>query len=100
MGYLNSTERSTLIARRTEYEEMLEVVKATYLSELAVPTEEYRFNSGEGSQQARRRKLNDLKEQIEWLEGEIDLINRRLKGSGIVTLNVRRKAGFGKRGGF
>jgi len=101
MGYLNSTERSTLIERRTEYETMLETVKATYTAELENPVEEYRFDSGEGSQRAKRRKLSELKEQIEWLEGEIDLINRRLKGSGIVTLNVRRKGGnrFG-RGGY
>jgi len=99
MGRLNSAERQTLIDRRTTYQSMLTKLQATYEAELEKPIEEYRFSSGEGAQQARRRKLSELREEMQWLESEIDLINRRLKGSGLVNLNMRRKAGYSDRSG-
>ena len=68
------------------------IAQATYDKLLADPNESYKFDSGDGSQQAKKRKLSDLKEQIEKLEAEICALQSRLKGNGVVSVSTRRTA--------
>ena len=46
------------------------------------PVESYSFGDGNGSQNARRRKISDYKDLISELESEIDGLERSLQGGG------------------
>ena len=56
------------------------------------PAESYKFDSGEGSQQLKYLSLKDMQDAIDRLEKEIDALGRKLNGTGIVNMNLRRKS--------
>ena len=88
---LNTTERNRireLIAVKEAQKEKAQTLLDTLLGE---EVESYRFDSGEGSQQAKRRKLTEVKEIIDSLQQEIDALYRRLECGGLTVINVRRK---------
>ena len=91
MTCINSTTRTRLLARLTKREASLVLAEASYDELLANNVESYRFDSSEGEQQTKRRKLQDIKEQVDSLQAEIDNIRRRLDGKGIVNMNLRRR---------
>lgn len=86
------TTRQILIERLEKKKAQLVIVEKTYEELLAEPNESYRFDSGEGSQATKKRKLSDLSEQIDKLEAEIDGICRRLQGKGLTQIALRRSA--------
>jgi len=90
MPCLTSTRRAALIIRLAKREASLVIAEATYDELLANPVESYRFDSTEGEQQTKRRKVADAKQQVDELESEIDSIRRRLNGTGVVNMNLRR----------
>lgn len=90
MSCLSSTRRTELLARLAKREASLAIVEGTYDELLASGIASYRFDSTEGEQQAARRKLSDVKEQIDSLTSEIDAIRRKLSGQGIVNMGLRR----------
>ena len=55
--------------------------------------EEYRFDSNEGSQRARRRKAEEIQKTITIWEAEIDWLSRKLECTSLGKLNLRRKTG-------
>lgn len=59
--------------------------------------EQYRFDSGEGSQSAQRRSLKELETVLSRLENKELRILRKLNGRSIVNIGLRRK-GYG--GGY
>jgi len=91
MSYLSTTERARIQALIDTKTAQLAIANATYEKLLAQDIEEYRFDSNEGSQRARRVKINDLKTQIDSLEAEIERLNRRLKSGGLVNVVLRRQ---------
>ena len=91
MAYIDSTVRAELIATRTELEAALTAINATYLAALGRrDVKEYRFDSGVSSQREEFRPLKELREERRYLQNEINRINQRLAGTGVVNLNVRR----------
>ena len=90
MSNLTAAQRTDILARIAEIEAQLTVANATYLKLLGKDTSEYRFDSGEGSQRARRVELTDMKDQIDSLMAERDRLQRRLETGGLVTVNLRR----------
>jgi len=60
---------------------------------LATTVEELRFDSGEGSQRSKQRKLGEHQEIIKALEADIDSICRRLQGKGLTSIVLRRRHG-------
>lgn len=53
--------------------------------------ESYKFDSGEGNQTTKYRKIEELQNLINSLEKQIESLQRRLSGTGIVNINLRRK---------
>lgn len=93
MSCYSSTRRAYILALIEQKETQLDKANATYSALLEKDHESYKFDSGEGSQQVKRVKLSDLKEQIDSLESQIDRLYRRLECSGLVNFNLRRKHG-------
>lgn len=53
-------------------------------------TESYLFDSREGKQQTTLRSPSVIYNEIRHLESEIERLYRRLSGTGIVSMNLRR----------
>lgn len=51
----------------------------------------YRLDTGEGSQQTKYRSLDELLRAISHMEATVESLYRRLNGTGLSNLNVRRK---------
>lgn len=85
--------RTELNLKLTRKKAQLETANITYEELLADGTESYKFDSGDGSQSAKKRKLQELKEQIDELESDISTIERRLSGRGLTNVGLRRKGG-------
>lgn len=85
------TRRQQLVDRLARREASLALAEATYNDLLNTGVESYRFDSTEGEQQAKRRKLNEVKRQIDELTSEIDSLQRKLNGGGLVNLGLRRR---------
>lgn len=92
MACISSAQRARLTADLAQVEAQLVIANASYTKALeAMDVEEYRFNSGEGSQMARQQDIKKLDAVIESLEARRDKIIRKLEGRGLVNLNMRRK---------
>jgi hypothetical protein len=75
-----TAKQAQLTAAYTAYEEII-----------AGKIQSYRFDSGEGEQQARYVDWKELGQIIEALEAQIDWIRRKLQtGGGLRAINVRR----------
>ena len=88
---LNSSERTRIRALIVEKEDQLAVANATYLKALQSDAEQYKLDTGEGSQMTKKRKLSEIKEAIDSLQQEIENLYRRLRCGGLVKMNLRRK---------
>jgi len=93
MTVLSSDTRTALIAKKADLESSLEAAYETLDKLIAGTADKYRFDSGEGSQSVTKRSMDDQLKVIDWLESRIDAIDRRLRGLGVVRMNVRRKFG-------
>lgn len=92
MGCLTSAQRTKIQAEITKKEAQLDLLNDSYLSAIQnSEVEEYSFSSGEGQQRTKRRRLKELRDEIEWLESAISLLYRKLYGKSLVNLNLRRK---------
>jgi virulence-associated protein VapD len=88
---LCTNRRAYLEARLARKIAQLEKAYTAYDELIENNVEQYRFNSNEGSQWAERRKLEQLTKIISTLESEIESLQNRLCGLGIVNINLRRK---------
>lgn len=82
--------KKTLKEQLAKKKASLAIAQETYDKLLADPTESYKFDSGEGSQQRKNRKLEELSEQIEKLENSICALESRLRGTGVVSVSTNR----------
>jgi uncharacterized protein involved in exopolysaccharide biosynthesis len=81
---------ATLEARLAARQAQLAIAEATYTSLLAKVNKSYTFASGEGSQSTTKQSLAELKAQIDALASEIDQIECRLYGGGVVRFSSSR----------
>jgi len=93
MSCLSATKKADYTARITRLQTSLAILEDTYDKAAARDVESYKFDSGEGSQQAKSRNLEDLDKQIRSLQSRIDYYQAKLDGTGLVSQRFRRKSG-------
>lgn len=92
MSTLSSKERARIQTQITSKEAQLAVANDAYLSALKnAEAQSYKFDSGEGQQSVTRRRPKEIGEEVRRLEAEIDRLYRRLNGTGLHTMNLRRR---------
>lgn len=91
MSYLSPEERARIEALIQQKEDQLALANATYSKLLQEDIEEYRFDSNEGSQRARRMDISKIKDQIDSLEAAIERLKRRLRAAGLTSIVLRRQ---------
>ena len=93
MSCLTAAKIAGIQAKIVTLSTALTAAEAAYLAALT-EIEEYRFDSGVGSQRIKYRDLGKLQKAIKHIEAQIDWLQRRLTGKGISALNLRRKSGY------
>lgn len=91
MSYLSPEERARIEGLIQQKEDQLALANATYSKLLQEDIEEYRFDSNEGSQRARRMDISKIKDQIDSLEAAIERLKRRLRAAGLTSIVLRRQ---------
>lgn len=91
MTTLISSNITAIKARITRLETLLTSLYEVYESG-TTEIESYEFdNGGEGRQKTKYRNLQQLWSQIQSIETTIESLNRKLNGTGVVNLNLRRR---------
>ena len=93
MSCLSITRRAEITAQIIAETSRLVLLEEAYGQSLSGGIKEYRFDSGEGSQRTERHSPKELSDLIESTERRIDFLNRKLNGTNIVNLNLRRTPG-------
>ena len=96
MTCLSSTRKATLTARLEKKRAQLVLAEAALDASIGGP-EAYKFDTNEGSQWLKDRSFAEITKLISLLEAQIDSITRKLNGTGLVNMNLRRTAGSGMR---
>ena len=91
MARLTSDLEAKILVRIAVKEAQLDLANATYNSILAKDIESYKLDTGAGEQWVKNLDLVKIQQAVETLESEIDLLYRRLNGSQVVNIRMRRK---------
>lgn len=93
MPCFTAAKRARIIAEIETKESQLDELNTAYLAAIKnSEVEEYAFNSGEGSQRTKRRSIKEIRQEIEYLESSIDRLYRRLNGTTLINMSLRRKS--------
>jgi hypothetical protein len=90
MTCLSSTRRTELLERLEKKRAQLVIIDAALDAGIEGP-DAYKFDTNEGSQWLKNRSLKELNELSDTLEAQIDQITRKLNGTGLVNMNLRRR---------
>ena len=91
MSCLSTTVRAEKEAELAKYIARLAKYEAALDSALDSGLESYRFDSGEGSQQAKLMSTDKLEKGIGFLQSRINRLSGELRGTGVMTTNMRRR---------
>ena len=95
MSCIDSSTRTRILAQISKIETQLTALDTAFTEAVAnAEVESYKFDSGEGSQQVKRRDPNDIQKLIDKLESRLAYLYRRLDGKGLVNMNLRRRTRF------
>lgn len=92
MSCLTSTNRTKLEARKALLEANITALY-TALTSGSTEVKEYRFDPNGASQRVQYRSLNEISSTIDILERRLDSIDRRLAGTGLTSLVLKRRGG-------
>jgi hypothetical protein len=88
---MTAQSRATWLAsRRAAKVAALAVAEAAYLAGIS-KLKSYKFTSADGSQEAVRQDVAMLKRQCDELAAEIEAIDARLHGGGVIGIVVARR---------
>lgn len=91
MSCISTTVRAEKEAELARYVAKLAKYEAALDSALESGLESYRFDSGEGSQQAKILSIDKLEKGISFTQSRINRLRGELRGTGIMTTNMRRR---------
>lgn len=92
MGCLTATQRATIEAQIVKIDALIAAGEDALLEAIGnSEVEEYRFDSGDGSQRTRRRNPNQINQLIDDLTARRNRLQRKLDGTMNVTLAFRRR---------
>lgn len=91
MAYLLSDSITRIQARIVSKEASLAVLEDTLAKASERHVLSYRLGSGDGATSVENRSLHEIRNNIRILENEIDALYRKLNGSGVVNMQLRRK---------
>lgn len=91
MSCLSSSKRERIIAQIERIDTLLTASYTAFEAAAGTEVKKYRFDSAEASQMAEVRDLDEMLDNIDRLEKRKDSLIRRLNGTGIVNMNMRRK---------
>ena len=91
MSCLSSTVRAEKEAELADYVARLARYKTALDATLDAGLESYRFDSGEGSQQAKMMSVDKLEKNIGFIQSRINRLRGELRGTGVMTTNMRRR---------
>jgi hypothetical protein len=95
MAVLTSEEKTRLETELATCEAQLTALQTSITNAMTkADVEEYRFDSGVGSQRVKNREIKELLMSQDWLERRCEQIRQRLAGKGVVNSNMRRKVGY------
>lgn len=81
------------LARIEAYEGLLEAAYALQLSLLESKMRKYSLDTKEAEQRSELQKLTEVRESITFYESELDRLSRKVRGCGVIGVNLRRKFG-------
>lgn len=88
---LSSTRKARIQARITALTAQITALETAITTAVAKDIEEYSFNSGDGSQRAVNRKLDDMQNTLDRLYRIREAQYNLLRGRGIVRMKIRRR---------
>ena len=89
--HLSAATIAEIEAEIAQCDAYLVALDVAYLSAVGnAEIEEYRFDSGDGSQKAIRRKPSEIREEMSAIQAKRDRLVRKLSGSGSVNMRLRR----------
>ena len=91
MSCLSSTVRTEKEAELARYVARLATYETALDSALDGGLDSYRFDSGEGSQQVKVLSIDKMEKSIGFLQSRINRLRGELRGTGIMTTNMRRR---------
>ncbi len=90
MATLSATQRTELETRKARLVTQLASLNDA-LENASTEVDQYRFDSGEGSQQMKYRGLDEIQAAIDRTETKIRWIDERLAGAGLVNISLVRR---------
>jgi len=84
---MTKAEIEARIARKKVQLELANDTLDELLSEAVIS---YKLDTGEGAQQEKQRKIEDLRNAIKWLEEDIAKLESKLNRSAVITQRLRR----------
>lgn len=91
MSCLSSTRKAEKEAEVTTLTTRLDKLNTALNAALDSGLESYKFDSGEGSQQAKYMKTSELMEAINFTQSRINRLNAELRGTGVISAALRRR---------
>lgn len=88
---LSSARRARILARITALDAQITALETAIEDAVAKDIEEYSFNSGDGSQRAVNRKLDELNHSLDVLYRRREHWSNLFRGRGIVQMVARRR---------
>lgn len=93
MSCLSATQKARYDSLVQTYTALFQAADLALQDALARPVESYKFDSGEGSQQAKGRSIPELEQTLRSIESRLNYYQNKLDGRGLYSPRFRRKSG-------
>ncbi len=95
MGCLSPTQVAAIKAEIVIIDAQIDAANTALLESIqSSKTQEYRFDSGDGSQRVMNRSPKEINSLINELQSSRNRLQRKLNGTSNVNMNLRRSRGY------